>query len=247
VSETSFWRRSWFKNGKVWVECDASGQPIERDGKVIFAYKKGDKRTYTTALTRLRPIDGSGAEEGEVAIPPQAAPRAANKPIASAAKNSGKRGNDEIFGGSRVDVENPDAIHLWSDGACSGNPGPAGAGTVLLFGDRRKEMSTWLGEGTNNVAELVAVLQGLEALRVPVRRKLVVHTDSQYVIGVVARGWKARANEALVQKLRDHLDGIGGVVWHWVRGHEGIELNERCDALARQAIERRESTVEILT
>jgi ribonuclease HI len=246
VSESSFWRRSWFKSGKVWVECDATGQPIDRDGKVVFAYKKGDTRTYTTALSRLRPLEGSGAEEGGVAIPPEPSRDSASKKRPAASTSSGKRSDDEIFGGSRADVENPAAIHLWSDGACSGNPGPAGAGTVLLFGDRRKEMSTWLGEGTNNVAELVAVLQGLEALRLPVRRKLVVHTDSKYVIGVVAQGWKARANGELVQQLRERLDGIGGVVWHWVRGHEGVELNERCDALARLAIERRESTVETL-
>ncbi len=246
MSETSFWRRSWFKSGKVWVECDSTGQPIDRDGKVVFAYKKGDKRTYTTALSRLRPVDGSTAEEGAAAIPPQPSRGNASKPSAASPIGSGERSNDEIFGGSRADVENPAAIHLWSDGACSGNPGPAGAGTVLLFGDRRKEISTWLGEGTNNVAELVAVLQGLEALRLPVRRRLVVHTDSKYVIGVLARGWKARANGELVQQLREHLDGIGGVVWHWVRGHEGVELNERCDALARLAIERRESTVETL-
>jgi len=247
VSESSFWRRSWFKNGKVWVECDSDGQPIDRDGKVVFAYKKGDKRTYTTALSRLRPVEGSVAEEGDVAIAPKPSQGAASRSRSVASASSVKRVDDEILGGSRADVENPAAIHLWSDGACSGNPGPAGAGTVLLFGDRRKEMSTWLGEGTNNVAELVAVLQGLEALRLPVRRKLVVHTDSQYVIGVLARGWKARANGELVQQLREHLEGISGVVWHWVRGHEGVELNERCDELARLAIERRESAVETLS
>ena len=246
MSESSFWRRSWFKNGKVWVECDESSQPIERDGKVIFAYKKGDQRTYSTALSRLRPIEGGSAEEGARAVPPSPSKAAGTKARASASTGGSKRGDDQIFGGSRADVENPESIHLWSDGACSGNPGPAGAGTVLLFGDRRKEMSTWLGEGTNNVAELVAVLQGFEAIRRPLRRGLVVHTDSQYVIGVLARGWKVRANEALVASMREQLNSLGPVVWHWVRGHEGVELNERCDALARAAIERRDSIVELL-
>ena len=117
---------------------------------------------------------------------------------------------------------------------------------MLLWGDRSKEMSTWLGSSTNNVAELTAVLQGLEVLNSPVRRKLVIHTDSQYVIGVLVRGWKARANKELIAELRSRLEGLPKVVWHWVRGHEGVELNERCDALARLAIERRESTVETL-
>jgi len=241
----SFWRRCWFKSGKVWAECDAEGQLISRGSKVIFAYKKGDSRTYSTAEDRLRPIEGGVAEEGAAAIAPQPSRSGAGAGKGKAKKSAGKA-SEEVVGGSASDVEDPEAIHLWSDGACSGNPGPAGAGTVLLWGDRRREMSTWLGSGTNNVAELAAVLQGLEALRDPVRRKVVVHTDSQYVIGVLVRGWKARANQDLIAQLREHLSRLPQVVWHWVRGHEGVELNERCDALAREAIERRASTVETI-
>jgi len=242
--ETSFWRRCWFKNGKVWAECSSDGELVSSDEKVVFAYKKGDNRTYSTALSRLKPVDGSAAEEGGVVVPPAAR---SNGGAASTRSSRGeKKANEEIVGGDRSDLEDTDAIHLWSDGACSGNPGPAGAGTVLIFADRRKEMSTWLGDGTNNVAELTAVLQGITALNAPVRRKLVIHTDSQYVIGVMVRGWKARANQQLVEELRGHLQGISRVVWHWVRGHEGVELNERCDALAREAIERRASSVEVL-
>ena len=252
MTELCYWRRAWFKQGKVWVVTDGQGQPLEHEGRVRFAYKKGDSRSYTTGLDRLRPVEGSVAEQGPAAAEPLSSER---KPTASgraASRGSGSAGhgkgrvNDELFGGDRSDLEDPRAIHLWSDGACSGNPGPAGAGTVLLAGDLRKEFSTWLGEGTNNTAELAAVLQGLQALRRPVRRTLIIHTDSQYVIGVLARGWKAKANGALVTELRDQLDGLEKVIWHWVRGHEGVELNERCDELARQAIERRDSTVEVL-
>jgi len=242
---TSFWRRCWFKSGKVWAECDAAGQLISREEKVVFAYKKGDKRTYSTPAARLEPIAGGVAEEGDQAVmpgPSRGSPAAKN----TRKKSGGRQASEEIVGGSQSDIVDPGAIHLWSDGACSGNPGPAGAGTVLLWGDRRKEMSTWLGDGTNNVAELVAVLQGLDSLKAPVKRKLVVHTDSQYVIGVLVRGWKARANQELIAELRERLEVIPKVVWHWVRGHEGVELNERCDALARQAIECRESTVEVI-
>jgi ribonuclease HI len=218
---------------------------ISRSSKVVFAYKKGDSRTYSTGEDRLRPIEGGVAEEGAVALPPEPSRSGAAAGKGQAKRSSGKA-SEEVVGGTASDVSDPEAIHLWSDGACSGNPGPAGAGTVLLWGDRRREMSTWLGTGTNNVAELTAVLQGLEALRDPVRRKLVVHTDSQYVIGVLVRGWKARANQELIAQMREHLTRLPQVVWHWVRGHEGIELNERCDALAREAIERRASTVETI-
>ena len=242
TEETSLWRRCWFKSGKVWAECDSNGELIHRDQKVVFAYKKGDKRTYSTQVARLKPVEGSAAEEGAAVQPPDLSRGPGSGPRSKI--RSGGAASEEIVGGSRSDVEDPGAIHLWSDGACSGNPGPAGAGTVLLWGDRCKEMSTWLGDGTNNVAELTAVLQGLEVLKAPVTRKLVIHTDSQYVIGVLVRGWKARANQDLIGELRTRLQDIPEVVWHWVRGHEGIELNERCDALARQAIERRKSTVE---
>ena len=62
----------------------------------------------------------------------------------------------------------------------------------------------------------------------------------------LVRGWKARANQELIAQMREHLARLPQVVWHWVRGHEGVELNERCDALAREAIERRSSTVETI-
>jgi ribonuclease HI len=155
--------------------------------------------------------------------------------------------DDSVFGGTAADVVDPDAIHIWADGACSGNPGPAGSGTVLVQGQRRREISTWLGEGTNNVAELTAVLQGLRALKRPVRRPLVVHTDSQYSIGVLARGWKAKANQELVAEIRTEIAGIPRVVWHWIRGHDGVVLNERADALARRAVETRRSDEELVS
>ena len=91
--------------------------------------------------------------------------------------------------------------------------------------------------------ELFAVLQGIQALERPIERDLVIHTDSQYVIGVCAKGWKAKANKELISELRLSLKDASRIVWHWVRGHEGVALNERCDQLARDAISRRDSTV----
>ncbi len=114
---------------------------------------------------------------------------------------------------------------------------------MLLLGQAKTEWSTWLGQGTNNIAELVAVLQGVRALERPIEKTLVVHTDSQYVIGVCAKGWKAKANQDLIADLKSTLEDVPKVVWHWVRGHEGVELNERCDQLARDAISRRDSTL----
>ncbi len=243
------WIRCWFKGGKVWAECEEDGRLIEREGLVRIAYKKGDKRSYSTHAGRLNPVEGVSVEEGPAAVEPTGGARTGGKKAeapgstrrSTAPGSEGGKANSSVFGGSWDEVEDEGAIHLWSDGACSGNPGPAGAGTVLLYAEHQKEIATYLGENTNNGAELTAVLQGLEALHEPVVKTLVIHTDSQYVIGVLARGWKAKANSELVMQLRALLQPLPRVVWHWVRGHEGVALNERCDFLATEAVRTRSS------
>jgi ribonuclease HI len=220
------WTRAEFKDGEVWAECDSSGALRQRGGKVRIAYQVRARKFYSTFADRLKVVDPTTVEEWETAP----------------AKADGKA-SSSILGGSTADLDDPAHFHLWSDGACSGNPGPAGAGTVLIDGDERREWSTWLGEGTNNIAELVGVLQGLEGLPPGTDRTVVVHTDSQYSIGVLAKSWKAKANQELIGRIRAALAPLPRVVWHWVRGHEGVALNERCDELARQAIVRRASTV----
>ena len=229
----SRWIKVHFKGQQVWAEADERGQPrAAAGGKVTIVYKLGGK-AYTTFANKLAVMEGHPIEEG---------PAPATK-RSGGSKQRG-RSDSEIYGGGPADLTDPAAYHLWSDGACSGNPGPAGAGTVLLDGGHRTEWSTWLGNGTNNIAELIGILQGLQAIERPADRTVVVHTDSQYGIGVLARGWKAKANPDLVAEIRKQLNGLPRVVWHWVRGHEGVVLNERCDALARAAIGRRDSTTE---
>lgn len=224
----SFWTMAEFKDGEVYAECGADGRLSVRAGKVKIAYQREARKTYSTFGDRLKVIDPSQVEEWG----------------AAPAAGRGARGDSSVSGGSASDLTEPAHVHLWTDGACTGNPGPAGAGSVLLDGDQRTEWSTWLGQGTNNIAELSAVLQGIEALPDGFDRKLVIHTDSEYVIGVLSKNWKAKANTELIMTIRAQLQRLrGGIVWHWVRGHQGVELNERCDELARQAIVRRGSTV----
>ena len=139
-------------------------------------------------------------------------------------------------------------VEIFSDGACSGNPGPGGWGTILRFGGHEKELSGYDPETTNNRMELIGAIAGLEALTRPCRVKLT--TDSEYVKkgmtewidGWVKRGWKNTqkkpvANRDLWERLLELTDQHH-VEWHWVRGHDGHAENERCDALARAAIER---------
>jgi len=138
-------------------------------------------------------------------------------------------------------------IEIFTDGACSGNPGPGGWGAILRTGAHEKEI--WGGEPhtTNNRMELVAVIRALELLKRPVAAR--VHTDSQYVQkgisewihGWKARGWKTAAkapvkNEDLWRAL-DQAASAHQVQWVWVRGHSGHPENERADALARKGVE----------
>lgn len=138
-------------------------------------------------------------------------------------------------------------VEIFSDGACSGNPGPGGWGTILRCAGHEKEFSGYDPETTNNRMELIGAIAGLEALKRPCRVRMT--TDSQYVKkgmtewidGWVKRGWKNSqkkpvANRDLWERLLT-LTEQHEVEWCWVRGHDGHAENERCDALARAAIE----------
>lgn len=137
-------------------------------------------------------------------------------------------------------------VEIFTDGACSGNPGPGGWGAILRSEGREKEMFGYAAATTNNRMELMAVIEALKALTRPVA--VSVHTDSQYVqkgITEWIHGWKRRGwrtadkqpvkNEDLWREL-DALAARHEVSWHWVKGHAGHAENERADALARQGI-----------
>ncbi len=141
-----------------------------------------------------------------------------------------------------------DEIELFTDGACSGNPGPGGWGAILRFKKAEKELSGGELESTNNRMEMMAVIAGLEAMTRPCKVKVV--TDSQYVMkGFMEwlpdwkkRNWKTAAKkpvknvdlwQRLEQAAADHE-----MTWEWVRGHEGHIENERADALAVAAREK---------
>lgn len=137
-------------------------------------------------------------------------------------------------------------VAIWTDGACSGNPGPGGWGAILRFGEREKELSGGEAATTNNRMELTAAIEALEALTRPCHVDL--HTDSQYLRdGIMSwlKGWKARGWKTADRKpvknvdLWMRLDAATerhDVAWHWVRGHAGDEMNERADALARKGM-----------
>ncbi len=137
-------------------------------------------------------------------------------------------------------------IDIYTDGACSGNPGPGGWGSVLLWGDHRRELSGGDSDTTNNRMEMLAVIRALEALKKPSAVRL--FTDSIYVMKGVTewlpqwkrRNWLTAArqpvkNLELWQELEVALQPHQ-VQWHWVKGHSGVPENERADELARLGI-----------
>ena len=124
-------------------------------------------------------------------------------------------------------------IHLYTDGAASGNPGPGGWGAVLCCGDLRKEMSGGFSHTTNNRMELLAVIKGLEAIRWKGAR-VEVWSDSQYVVNTVTQGWKRKKNGDLWERY-DALARSFDLSFHWIKGHAGHPENERCDRLAVEA------------
>ena len=142
-----------------------------------------------------------------------------------------------------------DEVTIYTDGACSGNPGPGGWGTILSARGVKKELSGGERSTTNNRMELTAVIRGLQALKRPC--KVTVVTDSKYVADAVTLGWakkwkaqgwmRNKKEKALNPDLWEELLtllSIHEVTFSWVKGHAGHPENERCDALAVAAIAR---------
>lgn len=138
-------------------------------------------------------------------------------------------------------------VTIYTDGACSGNPGPGGWGAILMFGENKKEISGGKKDTTNNVMELTAVIEALKLLKRPCKVEL--YSDSAYVVnaflqdwisGWIKKGWKNSnkedvKNKELWQELIN-LTRVHDVIFHKVKGHSDNEYNNRCDELARNAI-----------
>lgn len=137
-------------------------------------------------------------------------------------------------------------VTIWTDGACSGNPGPGGWGAVLIYGDKEKLLKGGAADTTNNRMELIAAIEALETLKRPCAVDL--HTDSQYLKGGITgwiHGWKKNGWKTADKKPVKNVDlwlrldealKSHKVTWHWVKGHAGNEANEKADELAREGM-----------
>lgn len=225
------WLRHRLRDNDVWAKVDANAALVkDADGRVEIVYRPTPGATvYRAGARNLAPAPGS--EPIELEPGPAAEPRT-DAQAAGRARTGAPRKAPE----ARAPAN---AIHVWTDGACSGNPGQAGLGVVIVGdGPGQREISEYLGEATNNIAELTAILRGLEAVT-DRTRPVIVYSDSAYSIGLLTQSWKAKKNVELVQELRELVGEFSDLRFVKVAAHSGVALNERVDQLAVAAISRR--------
>jgi ribonuclease HI len=235
------WAATLLRGQKVWARVSSDGAFVDEGGRVEIRYKQGDSKAYRAATRNLEKIAGGAvlADEAIVAALPDV-----DGASGTGAPKSGKKKGAKDHEASQAEARRamPEGSWLaYADGACSGNPGPAGLGLVLIApSGATQEGYEYLGVGTNNVAELTAILRAVEHLPKEAPG-LLVHTDSQYSIGVLSKGWKAKANQDLVAKVKSALTARKTVRLTYVPGHAGDAGNERADELARDAVRLRAS------
>ncbi len=149
---------------------------------------------------------------------------------------------------ARKSTKDGEGLTIYTDGACSGNPGPGGWGVLMQFGSREKTLKGGEPDTTNNRMELMAAIKALEAIKPGYEGDITLWTDSTYVLkgitewihGWKKRGWKKSDKKPVVNvdlwKTLDALNAERDVQWKWVKGHAGVEGNERADELARAGI-----------
>ena len=211
------WLRMQFKKNKVWVSVGKDGRPRVQDGKVLIKYQLDQDHEYRVNPSNLRPL-----EAGRIAD--QSSPK--RLPRADCARRAGSSDQEPDTG---------PVVRIFTDGASSGNPGPSGIGAVLEYGDHTKEISRFIGQSTNNIAELEAIRAGLLEMRVkdvPVR----IYTDSNYAFGVLSLNWRPKKNLDVIAAIRQLMEEFCDVKLIKVKGHAGHRQNERADDLARSAI-----------
>jgi len=148
----------------------------------------------------------------------------------------------------RARMKETNSLVIYTDGACSGNPGPGGWGVLMQYGKREKTLKGGEKETTNNRMEMMAAIKALEAIKPNFKGEITLWTDSTYVLkgitewihGWKKRGWKKSDKKPVVNvdlwKQLDTLNTERDITWKWVKGHAGIDGNERADELARDGI-----------
>ncbi len=223
------WKQFQFKDQTVFVRVLATGKPIVHRGRVEMRYRLGATKSYRAAPDNLIEMEGEilpDEDFGGAPVPAVSSQAVREDPVKPAG---------------------PSTIVIHTDGACSGNPGPAGIGVFIERPDAEgvaiTEHSEFIGEGTNNIAELTGILRALEMLKPEEQAThVLLYTDSAWSLGVLVGGWKAKANLELITAIQERMKSLPDVELLKVRGHAGNSGNEEADALATMAVRRESST-----
>jgi len=228
------WIPKMLRGQRVLARCSDDGKLLTEDGRVEVRYKPSDGRAYRAGERNLESIGGADVLPDDHCAP-------AGEPPKKEAKES-KSKEARVAAHHAAAAASTAEVIVFADGACSGNPGPAGLGVAIFEGETKKlELSEFLGTGTNNIAELTAILRAAERLASD-ERAIEIRTDSSYAIGVLTKGWKAKANPELVAKTKVALGKLASVKLTYVPGHSGVAGNELADALAVAAVQARKSS-----
>ena len=217
------WQRMRFKQNKVWMAVDARGKPVVKEGKLLIKYQLEQDYEYWVKEGSVTPLESDAAQTRRRS-------GRTRRSVSSGSKTPKK--TNAVYEESLADK-----ICIFTDGASSGNPGPSGIGVVLHYGDHEKEISEYIGNATNNIAELKAIEAGLSALKsrdIPVR----MFTDSNYAYGLLTQNWKPKKNQQLVDRIKKKINNFKDIKIIKVKGHSGHPENERADYLATSAIKK---------
>lgn len=219
------WKRMKFKGNKVWVATGHDGKPTVKNGKVLIKYQIDQDYEYWIHKNGVKPVDSPESENTGHQI---------NQPGAKSSKKQKNKQRDDI----QDEKISDDTICIYTDGACSGNPGPSGIGALLLFKNHEKEISKHIGIATNNIAELEAIRTALLEIK-KTDLPVMVFTDSSYAYGVLTLGWKAKKNLDLIISIKKIIAKFKDLKFIKVKGHEGVEGNEKADFLATSALKKK--------
>ena len=237
------WKPALFKGKKVWVQVNKDDELAIVNSLVGIRYSTKEGATIYRASARNIQLTSDASQpldKGEVA------PKLDDtKPQMRKKFGSSHTRTNEQKSAAQKDVRkfleslSAETIRCFTDGSCIGNPGPCGTGVYIQLPNREIKHHRYLGEGTNNKAELSAVLDAMTLLdseEVDHNTPVVVCTDSQYVVGILTKNWKAKANKEIIVPLRAEVKKWNDITIRWVAGHADIPENDEADRLANLAI-----------
>ena len=212
------WKRMLFKGCKVYAQVSQDGTLVEKDGVVKIKYQLQQENEYLARATAIQEITEHELKKMKHHREQREKPSTIKNPPPASEENF-----------------DDNTIFVFTDGACTGNPGPAGIGVFFQYRDNKKEISRFIGSGTNNTAELTAIKVALQEIKDPTL-PVALFTDSSYCYGVLTSSLRAKKNRDLVEEIKKEIRRFPLLKFFKVEGHRGIDGNEKANLLAQQAI-----------